>query len=81
MEKTINFDGYTVAVIKKHYPNGDCLCDIRQEIKTEKTDIAEESVQIIKQDTDIVFSYPWPFELTEEDFQELNPTPKSSPIL
>lgn len=73
MEKLIEFDGYTVAVIKKMYANGDCLCDVRQEVKTEKTDTTDESIQIVKSDTDIVFSKPYPFELTAEDLEMLNP--------
>jgi hypothetical protein len=63
MEKQINFDGYTVAIIKKLYPNGDCLCDLRSEVDG----------VITKADTDIIFSEPHPFDLTEEDIEELNP--------
>ena len=76
MEKTIAFDGYTVAVIKKSYPNGDCLCDIRQELKTEKTDTTDASIQILKTDKDIIFTADkLPFKLTEKQIEFLNPKP------
>jgi hypothetical protein len=63
MEKQINFDGYTVAIIKKLYPNGDCLCDLRSEVDG----------VITKADTDIVFHKPYPFKLTKKDKAILNP--------
>jgi len=76
MEKTINFDGYTVCVIKKRYPNGDCLCDLRSELKTEKTDTTDASIQILKTDKDIVFTADnLPFTLTALQIEKLNPTP------
>ena len=76
MEKQIEFDGYNVAVIKKRYQNGDCLCDLRQEVKTEKTETTDESIQVVKSDKDIVFlSGNLPFELTAEDIEALNPKP------
>lgn len=76
MEKTINFDGYNVAAIKKRYANGDCLCDIRQEVVSEATETTEASVQVVKQDKDIVFvADKLPFELTAEDIDILNPKP------
>jgi hypothetical protein len=67
MEKKITFDGYNVVIIKKLYPNGDCLCDLRAEVVT------DESVQITKQDTDIIFSKPYPFTLTKSDINILTP--------
>lgn len=66
MEKQIEFDGYTVAVIKKRYPNGDCLCDL----------IGDE-----KSDTNIVFKADnLPFELTPEEIEFLNPKYTPNPI-
>lgn len=74
MEKKIEFDGYNVAVIKKRYANGDCLCDLRQEVVSEATETTEASVQVVKQDKDIVFlADKLPFELTAEDIEVLNP--------
>lgn len=82
MEKTINFDGYNVAVIKKRYPNGDCLCDLAQVVKTEKTDITDASEQILKSDTNIIFTADnLPFTLTALQIEKLNPTPKDAPRL
>ncbi len=74
MEKTISFDGYNVAVIKKRYANGDCLCDLRQEVVSESTETTDASIQVVKQDKDIVFmADKLPFELTAEDIEVLNP--------
>jgi len=74
MKKTIDFNGYNVAEIVKRYPNGDCLCNIAQVVKTEKTDTTDASEQIVKYDTNIVFLCGHlPFTLTDDDILELTP--------
>lgn len=76
MKKTINFDGYTECEIVKRYPNGDCLCNLAQIIKTAKTDTTDASEQIVKSDTNIVFTGDnLPFTLTALQIEKLNPTP------
>jgi len=68
MKKTINFNGYNVAEIVKRYPNGDCICNVYEVVKT------DESEKIIKSDTNIVFTAGnLPFRLTTKDREELNP--------
>jgi len=64
MEKIIDFDGYNVAIIKKLYENGNCLCDLQ---------FVDENGALGKNDTDLLFwgdGY-WPFELSKEEFEEL----------
>ena len=74
MKKTIDFNGYNVAEIVKRYPNGDCLCNVYEVVKTEKTDTTDASEQIVKSDTNIVFiADSLPFELTESDIELLMP--------
>jgi len=79
MKKTIDFNGYNVAEIVKRYPNGDCLCNIAEVVKTEATDTTDASEQVIKSDTNIVFTADQlPFTLTVEEIEGLNPTPVSN---
>lgn len=74
MKKTINFNGYNVAEIVKRYSSGDCLCNISQVVKTEKTDTTDASEQTVKSDTNIIFmADKLPFELTEKDIAILTP--------
>lgn len=82
MKKTINFNGYNQAEIVKRYPNGDCLCNVLEVVKTEKTDTTDASEQIIKSDTNIIFTADkLPFTLTALQIEKLNPTPKNVDII
>jgi len=81
MKKTINFNGYNQAEIVKRYPKGDCLCNVSEVVKTEKTDTTDASEQTIKSDTDIVFtSDNLPFTLTALQIEKLTPTPLKNEI-
>jgi len=67
MEKIIDFDGYNVAIIKQLFENGNCICNLQ---------FRDENGALGKNDTDILFfgDVFCPFELTEEEIEELNPT-------
>lgn len=65
---------FTHADIKKIYENGTVDCDMLIISEQEQDSVKSEVEQYREKGTS--FNEPWPFELTEEEIEELSPIPK-----
>lgn len=74
MEKKINIEGFTKAVIKRLYDNDSVLCDLIEEQIVEATDTEEGQIIEVRRDNNISFDkVNYPFVLTDADILELRP--------
>ena len=69
MEKTIDFQGYNRAILIKLNEDGSILCDLEQ------WDVLEDgSEQFVIRECNISFDEgSYPFEISEEELEELRP--------
>jgi len=82
MEKQIEFNGFTKAIIKKLYDNDSVLCDLIEEQVVEATDNSESQIDEVRRDSNISFDKgDYPFILTDEDILELRPPVAEEPII
>jgi hypothetical protein len=74
MEKKIDFQGFTKAIIKILYENDSVLCDLVEEQVVEVAEITGGQVTEVRRESNISFDREsYPFELSDEDILELRP--------
>ena len=74
MEKQIEFNGFTKAIIKKLYDNDSVLCDLIEEQVVDATDNSEGQINEVRRESNISFDKgDYPFILTDADILELRP--------
>ena len=74
MEKTIDFQGFNKAIVKRLYDNDSVLCDLIEEQVVEATDTTEGQINEVRRESNISFDKgDYPFVLTDEDILELRP--------
>ena len=72
MEKTIDFQGFNKAIVKRLYDNDSVLCDLIEEQVVEATDTTEGQINEVRREDNISFDKgDYPFVLTDADILEL----------
>jgi hypothetical protein len=66
MTKQIDFDGYNEAEILKMYKDGACVCTVSEVLDG----------VTVRSDTNLILTNGVHFTLSEEELEQLNPTPE-----